>query len=245
MTYCAAMMMDKGLVFGSDSRTNAGVDNISIYSKMKVYERPGDRVIVILTSGNLSITQATLSNLDRRAHSGDGRETLWSAPSMFDVASVVGDVLREVQAKDGPHLIKNYIDSNASFLVGGQILGEEPRLFHVYAQGNFVEATQETPYFQIGEAKYGKPIIDRLIRADTDLTDAAKCLLVSFDSTMRSNISVGLPIDLVCYRKDSLKVDMRWHILESDPYFNELRRQWSDGIRDAFSKLSNLEEKPS
>ncbi len=240
MTYCAAMMMDKGLVFGSDSRTNAGVDNVSTYSKMKVYEKKGERVIVILTSGNLSITQATLSHIDRLSQFSDGKETIWSVPSMFDVVILLGDMLREVQAKDGPHLARSYIDSNASFLLGGQIKGEEPRLFHLYPQGNFLESTKETPYFQIGEAKYGRPIIDRLIREDTELIDGAKCLLVSFDSTMRSNISVGLPIDLLCYRKDSLQVEMRWHIQETDPYFNELRRQWSEGIREAFSKLSDL-----
>ena len=167
---------------------------------------------------------------------GDGK-TMWNATSLFEVATLLGDAVRQVKGRDGPYLMENNIDSTATFVVGGQIAGERPRLFNIYTAGNFIEATRETPYFQIGEAKYGRPVIDRVIRRETSLVDAAKCVLVSFDSTMRSNISVGLPIDLVCYETDSLRVGVRERIIEGDDYFSMIHRQWGEGLRRVFAEL--------
>ena len=237
MTYCVAMNLDAGMIFASDSRTNAGVDQIARFSKMRIFAREGHRVIVTLSSGNLSITQNALNTLDQRARSGDNLLHLWNAPSMFDVARLIGDAVREVKQRDGTYLAQNNIDSSANFLVGGQIRGEPPRLFEVYTEGNFIEATPDTCYFQIGESKYGKPVIDRVVNRGTSLVDATKCTLVSFDSTMRSNISVGLPIDLVVYRTDSLAVTLQRRIDESDPYFRMLHTQWGEGLRRVFGEL--------
>jgi putative proteasome-type protease len=237
MTYCVAMSLDAGMIFASDSRTNAGVDQISRFCKMRVFARDGHRVIVTLSSGNLSITQNTLNILDQRSRSGDSAMHLWNAPSMFDVARLIGDALREVRKRDGDHLEQNGIDCSASFLVGGQVRGEPPRLFRIYSEGNFIEATPDTCYFQIGELKYGKPVIDRVINRSTSLVDATKCTLVSFDSTMRSNISVGLPIDLLVYEADALRVKLQRRIDESDPYFRMLHAQWGEGLRRVFGQL--------
>jgi putative proteasome-type protease len=237
MTYCAAMALDAGMIFASDSRTNAGVDDIARFSKMRVFQDEGSRVIVALCSGNLSITQIALSMLDQRVRGGDNQPHFFNAQSMFDVARVLGDALREVMGRDGPHLAQNHIDPSATFIVGGQIRGEPPRLFHVYSEGNFIEATPETCYFQIGETKYGKPIIDRVITRRTSLTDAVKCMLVSFDSTMRSNISVGLPIDLIVYESDALTIRMQRRIEEDDPYYQMVHRQWGEGLRQVFAQL--------
>ena len=237
MTYCVAMSLDAGLLFASDSRTNAGVDQIARFSKMRVYARDGERVIVTLSSGNLSITQNVLSTLEQRMRSGESALSLMNAPSMFDIARLVGDALREIKTRDGAYLSQNNIDSSASFLVGGQIRGEPPRLFHVYSEGNFIEATPDTCYFQIGETKYGKPIIDRVVTRSTSLLDATKCTVVSFDSTMRSNISVGLPIDLLVYQADSLRVGLQRRIDETDPYFQMVHTQWGEGLRRVFAQL--------
>jgi putative proteasome-type protease len=239
MTYCVAMSLDAGLIFASDSRTNAGVDQIARFSKMRIFARDGHRVIVTLSSGNLSITQNALNTLDQRARGGDSQMHLWNAPSMFDIARLIGDALREVKNRDGVYLAQNNIDSNANFLVGGQIRGEPPRLFEVYSEGNFIEATPDTCYFQIGESKYGKPVIDRVVSRHTSLVDATKCTIVSFDSTMRSNISVGLPIDLVVYRTDSLTVGLQRRIDEDDPYFQMVHKQWGEGLRQVFAQLPN------
>ena len=237
MTYCVAMALDAGMIFASDSRTNAGVDQIARFSKMKVFAREGERVITTLSSGNLSITQNALNLLEQRNRAGEDRRTLWNAESMFDVARLIGDALREVKNVDGPFLTQNNIDSNANFIIGGQIRGEPPRLFNVYGEGNFIEATPDTCYFQIGETKYGKPIIDRVINRSTSLLDATKCTVVSFDSTMRSNISVGLPIDLLVYHTDSLRIGLQRRIEESDPYFQMVHTQWGEGLRRVFAQL--------
>lgn len=237
MTYCVAMALDAGMIFASDSRTNAGVDQIARFSKMKVFAREGERVITTLSSGNLSITQNALNLLEQRNRAGEDRRTLWNAESMFDVARLIGDALREVKNFDGPFLTQNNIDSNANFIIGGQIRGEPPRLFNVYGEGNFIEATPDTCYFQIGETKYGKPIIDRVINRSTSLLDATKCTVVSFDSTMRSNISVGLPIDLLVYHTDSLRIGLQRRIEESDPYFQMVHTQWGEGLRRVFAQL--------
>jgi putative proteasome-type protease len=237
MTYCVAMSLDAGMIFASDSRTNAGVDQIARFSKMRVFSQDGERVIVTLSSGNLSISQNAINVLEQNARTGDGNPHLGNAQSMFDVARLLGDALREVKTRDAPYMLQNNIDSYANFIVGGQVRGEPPRLFNVYSEGNFIEATPETCYFQIGETKYGKPIIDRVITRDTTLLDATKCTVVSFDSTMRSNISVGLPIDLLVYEANSLRIRLKRRVEESDPYFQMVHTQWGEGLRRVFAQL--------
>jgi putative proteasome-type protease len=234
-------MLDQGMVFASDSRTHAGVDNFAKFCKMTVFERRGDRVIVLLSSGNLAGTQAVISVLSQRCAAGDAVPNLWTARTMFDVSTLVADAMRDIERRDGPYLEQNEISFNASFIVGGQLRGEPSRLFRIYAEGNFIEAGIDTPFFQTGEAKYGKPIIDRVITRSTPLADAAKCVLVSFDSTMRSNLSVGMPIDLICYERDSLEVRMRRRFEEGDAYFAALSREWSEGTRQVFRHLPDLQ----
>ncbi|MBI3045543.1 MAG: proteasome-type protease [Betaproteobacteria bacterium] len=239
MTYCVGTLLDAGMVFASDSRTNAGVDHVSSYRKMHLFAAEGERVIVILSSGNLSVTQSTISLLDYHALNPDSHKTVMNASSMYEVAELVGAALREVRQRDGAYLQQSNVDGSASFIVGGQIRGEPQRLFNLYTEGNFIEATRETPYFQIGESKYGKPVIDRVINPDTGLQEATKCVLVSFDSTMRSNISVGLPIDLLIYTRNSLRVGFQRHIEESDEYFEMIHKQWGEGLRRVFAQLPN------
>ena len=237
MTYCVALRLDSGMIFASDSRTNAGVDQIATFTKMRVYEKKDDRVIVTLSSGNLAMTQGVMNLLDRHAKAAEDDRTIWNVESMYDAAELVGDALREMGRRDAPFLSQSNIEASASLVVGGQIKGEAPRLFHVYTQGNFIEATDDTPYFQLGESKYGKPILDRVISMATPQKEAAKCVLISFDSTMKSNISVGLPIDLLWYPRDSLRVGMQHRIREGDPYFTMLRSRWGGGLRRVFSEL--------
>jgi putative proteasome-type protease len=237
MTYCVAMSLDVGMIFASDSRTNAGVDQIARFSKMRVFHREGDRLVVTLSSGNLSMTQNAVNILEQRARSPDKGPNVWNVESMFEVAGLLGGALREVKTRDGPYLMQNNIDASANFIIGGQIAGEPHRLFEVYSEGNFIEATPDTCYFQIGESKYGKPVIDRVVNRRTSLIDATKCTIVSFDSTMRSNISVGLPIDLLVYEADSLRVKMQRRIDELDPYFQMVHTQWGEGLRRVFAQL--------
>ncbi len=238
MTYCVALKLNAGLLFASDSRTNAGVDQISCFKKMRSFVKEGDRAIVILSSGNLSITQSAVNLLEQHGRQHD-RHNIWNAESLFEVAQLLGECLREVRDHDGVFLKQSNVDAGANFIVGGQIYGERMRLFLVYAEGNFIEASDETPFFQIGETKYGKPIIDRVIRPDTPLIDAIKCILVSFDSTMRSNLSVGLPIDLTCYKQSCFRLELQQHITDEDPYFSQISRRWSDGLRGVFASLPN------
>jgi putative proteasome-type protease len=239
MTYCVATLLDTGLVFLSDSRTNAGVDQINTFRKMHVFEKPGDRVLVLMTSGNLAVAQSTLHILhDQIAHS-DTRTSLHNVRSVFDAASLVGEALREVHARDSQALRDHGIDFNAAFILGGQIAGEAPRLFSIYAEGNFIEATLDTPYFQIGESKYGKPILDRVITRSSSLAEAAKCALISMDSTIRSNLSVGPPLDLVCLKRDALRVLLHRNVTAEDAYFRMIRSGWSDSLRHAFHALPN------
>jgi putative proteasome-type protease len=240
MTYCVAALLNAGIIFASDSRTNAGVDNFAKFCKMTVFERPGDRVIVLLSSGGLAGTQAIVSTLKQRCESDDGRPNLWSARTMFDVAGLVSDATREVERRDGTHLKGSDLVFNASFIFGGQIAGEAPRLFRTYAETNFIEAEVDTPFLQTGETKYGKPILDRVISSSTTLSDAVKCVLVSFDSTMRSNLSVGMPIDLLCYERDSLRVRMRRRFDQGDVHFTTLSKAWSEGVRTVFKELPEL-----
>jgi putative proteasome-type protease len=240
MTYCIGAMLDQGIIFASDSRTNAGMDNIARFCKMTVFERPGDRVIVLLSSGNLAGTQAVIGVLNQRCAAGDAGPNLWNARTMFDVAMLVADAMRDVDKRDGEYLEATDGGFNASFIVGGQIKDEPQRLFRIYAEGNFIEAGEDTIFFQTGETKYGKPIIDRVIARQTDLADAAKCILVSFDSTMRSNLSVGMPIDLLCYERDSLEVRKRRRFIDGDPYFTTLSNEWGEGTRQVFRQLPEL-----
>ena len=237
MTYCVGILLDRGMIFASDSRTHAGVDNFAKFCKMTVFERLGDRVLVLLSSGDLAGTQAVISVLKQRGDAGGEDVNIWNARTMFDVANLVANAMRDIERRDGPYLAESDIRFNASFILGGQINGEPLRLFRLYAEGNFIEAGLDTPFFQTGETKYGKPILDRVITRSTALADAAKCVLVSFDSTMRSNLSVGMPIDLICYERDSLKIQMRRRFDEGDVYFTALSRQWSAGVRQVFSEL--------
>lgn len=236
MTYCVALKLDEGLVFASDSRTHAGVDNYATFCKMTVFERVGDRVIVMLSSGGLAGTQAVISVLRQRIESAP--DHLINAPSMFEVANRVADAMRHIDRRDTPHMGDHPF--NASFIVGGQIAGRPMQLFRIYAEGNFIEAGVDTPFLQTGEAKYGKPIIDRVITPATSLDDGVKCLLISFDSTLRSNLSVGMPIDLLCYERDSLRANLRHRFSSGDAHFNQIRDLWGAGTRRVFKELPAL-----
>ena len=233
MTYCIAIKLNAGLVMLSDSRTNAGVDHIGTFRKMAIYEKPGDRVLTILSSGNLAISQA----VRQRLVLGFGGKTIWSAANMFEVAQLIGDAIRSVAKREEEALKAAGVDFNVSLLLGGQIRGEEPRLFHVYSAGNFIEATDENCYFQIGESKYGKPIIDRVVAPGTSLDEAAKCALISMDSTLKSNLSVGLPLDLLVYHADSLAVTHVSHIDEKNAYFQMIRSTWGSRLKQVFSEI--------
>lgn len=236
MTYCVALLLDQGLVLASDTRTNAGVDQVAIFPKMNIFEVESERVIAILTAGNLAITQAVVTSLREMAKANEGLH-LQNVPNMFEAAKLVGDAIRKVFERDAEHLKNQKTEFNASILLAGQIKGERPRLFNIYSAGNFIESCPETPYFQIGETKYGKPIIDRVVRANTDMMDVVKCILISFDSTIRSNISVAAPIDLLLYRTDSFKANDQHRITESDPYYASVRKGWGEGLKKVFSEL--------
>ena len=243
MTYCVGLRIDRGLVFASDTRTNAGVDNVAVFRKMHVWEKPGDRVLVIMTAGNLAVTQAVITLLNEAIdrESETGQPSLISVTTMFQAARLVGDAVREVKRVDGPSLEAASAFS-VSMILGGQIYGEPPRLFQIYTEGNFIEAAKDTPYFQIGEHKYGKPILDRVTRSDMRMADAAKMMLLSFDSTIRSNLSVGMPIDLLIYRTDTLRVGEERRIAADDPYYQQLSRSWSEALRDAFDHVDEYDD---
>lgn len=238
MTYCVGILVRDGLVLAADSRTNAGVDHIATVRKLALFERPGERIMALLSAGNLATTQAVVTLLSQRLGEEPGPHNLYAARTMFDAARMVGAVLREVMAHDAEH-VQPHGDPGASFLFAGQLRGGRHRLFLIYPAGNFIEATAETPFLQIGETKYGKPILDRVITPATSLAEAAKCALLSFDSTMRSNLSVAPPIDLMLYRADSLCADLRIDVQESDPYFAGLRQQFGQGMLELFARLPN------
>ncbi|HYM47728.1 MAG TPA: proteasome-type protease [Burkholderiaceae bacterium] len=234
MTYCVGMRLNAGMVFLADSRTNAGVDQIGSFRKMTVFERPGERVMVLLTSGNLGVTQSVRQLVMEHPDNG---MSVWNAPTMYDAATIVGDAVRKVYDRDSKHLQEMGIEFNCNLIFGGQIRGERGRLFQIYSAGNFIEAQDENLYFQIGESKYGKPIIDRVVTPATSLDEAAKCGLISMDSTLRSNLSVGLPLDLLCYETDTLRVT-RFVTIESDnEYFQLIRRTWGQRLKQVFSEL--------
>jgi putative proteasome-type protease len=235
MTYCVGMRLDAGLVFLSDSRTNAGVDQISTFRKMTVFEHPGERLLVLMSSGNLAITQAVRQILCERV--GPDHASLWTVGTMYEAVRILGEAIRDVHRRDAEALKEFKIDFNASFILGGQIRGEGTRLFHVYSAGNFIEATHENAYFQIGEAKYGKPIIDRVIQPSTPLDEAAKCALISMDSTLRSNISVGLPLDLLVYEEGALRVTKFVQIDSSNQYMAMIRNTWGARLKQVFMEI--------
>jgi putative proteasome-type protease len=237
MTYCVAMRVDEGLVFLSDTRTNAGVDHVSAARKMAVFEQPGDRVLVLLAAGNLALTQSVMQLLSEPAP--EDKPTLYSVATMTEAARLVGDAVREVHRRDAATLAEFSVDFNCSFILGGQIRGANTRLFMIYSAGNFVESSQVSPYFQIGESKYGKPIIDRVVTAATPLDEVAKCALVSMDSTLRSNLSVGLPLDLLVYEKDALRVTRFSTIDNDNHYFQMIHRTWGERLRQIFGEIPN------
>ncbi len=243
MTYCVGLKIDRGLVFMSDTRTNAGIDSISTFRKMHIWSEPGERVVVLMAAGNLATTQAVVSLLDERTKAVSERSpTLLETPSMYQTARLVGNTVREVIASASPEGERADSYFNASFILGGQIRGTEPRLFMVYPEGNFIEASEDTPFFQIGETKYGKPIIVRAYDPTMSFAETAKLLLVSFDSTLKSNLSVGLPLDLFFYDKDSLKPGMKKRIGQDDPYYRTISDGWSNALKNAFKSLPDFPE---
>lgn len=242
MTYCVGIKLNAGLVFLSDSRTNAGVDNISTFRKMIIYEKPGDRFMVLLTAGNLSIAQSVreILQVEQLKESPDHDPlTIWNATSMFDACRILGQAVRHVYQRDAESLKHAGVEFNVNLIFGGQIRGEGMRLFQVYSAGNFIEATPETPYFQIGEYKYGKPVLDRVLTPETDLDEAAKCALVSMDSTMKSNLSVGPPLDLVVYEANSYQTDKIVCIDMQNPYYRMLHSSWGQKLREVFDSLED------
>ena len=241
MTYAVAFYLESGLVFAADSRTNAGVDDVSTYRKLTVFENPGERLMTLLASGNLAVTQAITEVLRQgNKKRKKGALNLMNAKDMFAAAEIVGDAVRQVYNRDHEALREHNEEFRIGLIFGGQIKGgEPPRLFFIYSAGNFIEASPDSPYFQIGENKYGKPIIDRTITHKSTMTQATKACLLSFDSTMRSNISVGLPIDLLCYRKDTFKRGLAMRIDEKNDYFESVRSYWGDALRFAFEEMPN------
>ncbi|NEX60700.1 peptidase [Noviherbaspirillum galbum] len=237
MTYCCAMRLDAGLVFLSDSRTNAGVDQVGTARKMTVYENPGDRVMVLMSAGNLSISQSIRQVIAEEAEATGGG--IWTAKTIYDAALIIGRAIRTVRERDAASLREFGIDFNVSLIFGGQIAGERCRLFQMYSAGNFIEAHNENTYFQIGEAKYGKPIIDRIITPQTPLDEAAKCALISMDSTLRSNISVGLPLDLLVYENNDLAVSQFVQIDENNQYFKMIRSSWGQQLKRVFGNIAD------
>ncbi len=240
MTYCVGLKLKRGLVFMSDTRTNAGIDNISTFSKTYSWQRPGERFLAVMSAGNLATTQAVVSLLDERSKAVEDRSpSILASPSMFQTARLVGETLKEVIRESSPNG-QTAEAFSASFILGGQIRGTAPRLFLIYPEGNFVEAGADTPFFQIGETKYGKPILIRAYDEDMSFEEAAKLLLVSFDSTIKSNLSVGLPLDLMFYENDSFEPKFRKRIGADDPYYREISGGWSDALRDAFKNLPDF-----
>jgi putative proteasome-type protease len=240
MTYCLGIITKYGLVIAADSRTNAGVDYVSTYQKLFDFSHGGERVILACTSGNLSITQGVLSLL-RKDIKVKADISLHTLPTMYEVAQYVGGKLRQIQEQDREWLQKDNIDYKCNFILGGQIQGEEPELYMIYSQGNFIQATSETPFLQIGETKYGKPILDRALNFHTPLEAAAKCALLSIDSTMKSNISVGPPINIVAYEVDTFKIERRLTLRVGDPYLFKSRRLWETSLKEAFERMPNID----
>jgi len=239
MTYCCGVLVRDGLVMIADTRTNAGLDNVSTFRKLHIFKKPGERIMAVASAGNLAISQSVLSTLTEGVEDPDTGdiETLMNAPTMFQAAQRIGKAIRMVHATEGPALRSEDVSFDVSILFGGQIKGARMRLFMVYPAGNFIECTTDTPYLQIGEHKYGKPVLDRAIRFDTELYDSLKVGLVSMDSTMRSNLGVGLPIDLLVVRRDSCNAELEYRIEPGEPYFQDLRERWSKALRAAHADI--------
>ncbi|MCJ8140338.1 proteasome-type protease [Falsirhodobacter halotolerans] len=240
MTYCVGLLLNEGMVLLSDTRTNAGLDNIAIYRKMFVFEEPGERVIAVMTAGSLSITQTTLARLREQISDPDADATtsIMQAPTMLKVAEIIGNMLAEVRADVDEKFAAMDQSASASMIVAGQRAGGDMRMFLIYPEGNFIEATEDTPYLQIGEHKYGKPILDRVVRRQTSLADARKAVLLSMDSTLRSNLSVGMPLDMALIKKDECRVAEHKRIEAGDPVFREMSEAWSIALRDAFVRIT-------
>lgn len=239
MTYCLGMLLAHGVVMAADSRSNAGVDQIASVRKLSIFEAPGERVITLLSAGNLATTQSVVTEFRQGFATGNALSDLCSTATLFDAARLVGEKLRYILTRDADY-VRAYGDPGASFLIGGQIAGEMPRLFQVYSAGNFIEATPRTPFMQIGETKYGKPILDRALTHDTTMAEAGKLAMLSFDATIRSNLSVAAPIDLQCYRTDSLVRGTVLKFRHNDPYFAELRRAYGSGLLELVTQLPPL-----
>jgi putative proteasome-type protease len=237
VTYCVGILLDEGVVLASDSRTNAGIDRVSTFRKMFTFEKPGERFFALVAAGNLSLTQGVVSLLGEWLGTENPERDLFAVTSMFGAARVIGAALREVHHVDGGYLQQRDVDFTASFILAGQVKGDQLRLFLIYDPGNFIEAIGDTTYFQIGEVKYGKPILDRILEPSTSLSDAAKCALISFDSTMRSNVSVGPPIDLLIYRRNALKKNFETRLEDDDPYLQAIREGWGGAIYNAFHDI--------
>jgi len=239
VTYCVGLMLDRGLVLMSDTRTNSGVDNISTFSKMFSWSVPGERIIAVMTAGNLATTQAVVSQLEERFKTPEDRQnTLLQAPTMFQVARQVGELLRDtIQVSQSDNEEQSSTNFSASVIVAGQISGMQPRMFLIYPEGNFIEASRDTPFFQIGETKYGRPILIRAYDRDMSFEDSVKLLLVSFDSTLKANLSVGLPLDLLVIERDRFEPLHQGRIEEDDPYYREISMGWGDALKQAFHSL--------
>jgi len=239
MTYCVGILVEEGLVMIADTRTNAGLDNIATFRKLHVVNRPGERVIAIATAGNLAISQSVISLLGEglRNPETDELETIETTPSMFKSAQLVGRAIRQVYEVDGKMLEKKNLSFECTMLIGGQIAGGKMQLFMIYSAGNFIEATPDTPYLQIGEHKYGKPILDRSVNFTTYIPDALKIGLISMDSTMRSNLGVGMPVDLMVMSRDTITPDLIHRIEPGEPYFHDLRERWSAALRAAHQNI--------
>jgi putative proteasome-type protease len=237
MTYCVGLALQDGLVLLSDTRTNAGVDNISIFSKMHVFKIPGERYLALMTAGNLALGQAVVNLLHEGIKTDERVETLYTVPSPFRAAQLTGEAVRRVYEIDGHSLKAQNVAFDVSVLLAGEIKGRGMRMFEIYSAGNFIEATPDTPFLQIGEHKYGKPILDRVIQYNTDLLDGVKLVLVSMDSTLRSNLTVGMPIDLLVYRRGALEPEVRRRITEDDAYFRMIRERWSEALREAYRAI--------
>ncbi|MGD9660340.1 MAG: peptidase [Porticoccaceae bacterium] len=235
MTYCVGMVLDEGIIMAADTRTNAGVDAIATFPKLFTFENSGERVIMLATSGNLATSQRVISIVKQQIARNE-EKTIYTCDSMFQVAELLGTTLITTEKHYSEESPGSGVDFSSNILVAGQIKGQAPELYHIYPQGNFISTSSDTPFFQIGESKYGKPILDRIIRMDTPLNQAMKCALISFDSTMHSNLSVGMPIDLVIYRKDSFSVKIE-RLGVNDPYFTKLAKAWGGGLRSLFEQL--------
>lgn len=244
MTYCLGMLCRSGAVFLSDSRTSAGMDNITMRSKMRIFEKPGDRVICIMSSGNLSLTQATLAMLDEDLVLGDGdprKKHIMNRQTFYETVRYIGSKVRAVEKRDRAALEADGFSFNINLIVGGQIAGMSPEIHLIYPQGNSIHATRDSPFLQIGEAKYGKPILDRGFSFETKLNDAVKFGVVSLDATMKSNVSVGPPVDILCYKKDSLQANRRARLAEDDPYLEEIGRKWGEGVIQLVRQMPEAE----